>query len=262
VEAVRFSRKGTTMIRNAIWLGVLALALAGGDRAAAQEREVPRKDLVALLSQTVDTQEFTQEQTLKQFLARLQAKVKTKDRELPLWVNAEAFKEEAGDVPDLGDVKVAAPPYPKKMTVAALLRHALAKSGLNASYLVKHGVVEITTLERTRVQYRLNEVVEGKFDSQQLGDVLEELAAQAGVTLAVDPRLGNQMKTLVSANFTTSETALGTALNVLTDMAGLRVVVVDNVLYVTHPLNAQQFPDQVQGGTYTPRAAVNRAAMQ
>lgn len=249
------------MIRTCTMLGVVVLALASGTQAVAQERATPRRELLALLAQVVDTQEFTKEQTLKQFLVRLQAKVKTKDHELPLQVNEEAFKEDNADAPDFQETKVTVPVYPKKMTVAALLRFGLAKLP-NASYVVKHGVIEITTLERTRLQHRLNEVVEGKFEAQPLHEVLEELAAQAGVTLVIDARLGLQTRTPVSANFTTSETALGSALNVLTDTVGLSVVKIDNVLYVTHPVNAQQFPDQLQGGSFSPRQGRLAGAME
>src|SRR5205823_1586823 len=107
------------------------------------------------------------------------AKVKTKDRELPLWVNLKAFKEDAGDAVEVLEIKVAVPPFPKKMTVGALLRQALAQTDLGAAYVVRHGVIEITTPQRATALARLNEAVEGKFESRPLDGVLEELAAQA-----------------------------------------------------------------------------------
>src|SRR6185437_4373035 len=69
-----------------------------------------------------------------------------------------------------------------------------------------------------------------------LEDAVKELAEQAEFNVVFDNRAADKAKTTVSAVF--RNTPLDTALRLLADMADLRAVHLDNVLYVTTKENA------------------------
>src|SRR5205823_1265566 len=62
------------------------------------------------------------------------------------------------------------------------------------------------------------------------------LADQTGVAILVDRRIRDKAETPVTARFNYAK--LETAVLLLTDMADLTYVIVDNVIYVTSPKNA------------------------
>src|SRR5262249_20721081 len=101
-----------------------------------------------------------------------------------------------------------------------------------------------------QARYLFSEVVEGKFEAQPLADILQELAAQTGLHLMVDSRVAWKLQAKASANFTVNETALGTALFVLTDMVDLRVGLMGNVAYITSPANARQCGEWLVNGNF------------
>ena len=63
---------------------------------------------------------------------------------------------------------------------------------------------------------------------------------ETGVSVLLDARAATQGRTAVTAHFR-NETTLLNAVRLLADMAGLRVIVADNALYVTLPANKQLF---------------------
>ena len=73
-------------------------------------------------------------------------------------------------------------------------------------------------------------------EKSPLEDAVRELADLSDFNIVVDPRAGDKVKTPVSARFL--NTPMDTALRLLTDMADLRYVHIDNVLYVTTKENA------------------------
>jgi hypothetical protein len=80
------------------------------------------------------------------------------------------------------------------------------------------------------------QAVQGKFDNQPLREVLAELAAQANVTILVDPRVGKKADKTINATFHDGANVV-TAATLLADMAGLKLVVANRILYVTAPTN-------------------------
>lgn len=239
------------MFRCLIWPCVGVAVLWGTPSVAAQEQVPHRQELVAALAQSLDTSEFAGPLSFKEFLTRLQSRIKIKGRELPLWVDVEAFKEGMEAGADLYDSEIKLPPYLKHMTAAALLGHALSKiPGGNATYYVKNGLIVVTTAEEAQARRLCSEAVEGKFEAQPMGEVLQELAAQTGLHLMVDGRIAWRLKAKISANFSVNETALGTALYLLTDMVELRVAFLGNVAYVTSPANARQIGNWLFSGNF------------
>ncbi len=239
------------MIRRLTWPCVCVAVLLSGATTAAQGKVLHRRELAAALSRVLDSADFSQAMTFKDFLGRLQNRLKVQGCELPVVVDTEAFKDGNQDAPDIADTQVKFPAYPKQMTGAAFLSHALAAIPTgNATYFVKNGVVVVTTLDRAQARQLMSEAVEGKFEAQPLGDILQELAAQTGLHLMVDSRVAWKLRAKASANFTVNQTALGTALFVLTDMVDLRVGLMGNVAYITSPANARQCGEWLANGNF------------
>ena len=69
-------------------------------------------------------------------------------------------------------------------------------------------------------------------------DAVRELAGQTGASIVIDGRASEQAKKPVTAAL--YQAPLRSALRVLADMVELKVVAVDNILYVTTPENADK----------------------
>src|SRR5262249_34722613 len=150
-----------------------------------------------------------------------------------------AFKEENPDGPDPAESGVKFPA--KGLTRAKTLRLVLDQlPTANATYLVRPGYVEITTIDTARPN---RQFVQANFFNQPLEDVLNELREQPVVSIVVDPRFGSKAKSPVTSRFS-AETNLAQAVRLLADMADLKAVQVDNTLYVTSRSNNIVFPEE------------------
>lgn len=76
-----------------------------------------------------------------------------------------------------------------------------------------------------------------QFDRRPIGAALRELAAAQGLNIVLDNRQEKLLEKLVTADF--QQVPLDTIVRLLTDMADLRTVPIDNTLYVTSPDNAR-----------------------
>lgn len=155
-------------------------------------------------------------------------------------INQKAFELE--DLKEVGRTPIAEPgpiPEMKNVRLSRLLRLILrripAPSG--ATYIVRDDHIEITTntvqVAEIWGSYRgpYLPLVNATFDKLSLEDAARELADQAEFTVLVDSRAAEKAKTPVSARLL--NTPLDTAMRLLSDMADLRTVHLDNVLYVT-----------------------------
>jgi hypothetical protein len=75
-----------------------------------------------------------------------------------------------------------------------------------------------------------------KPDQQPLVNVLQDLARSSGMKLVFDPRIGEKAKGMVPSSLPSVPPA--TAVRLLADMAGLRAVPFDKVIYITTRENA------------------------
>jgi hypothetical protein len=102
-----------------------------------------------LLNEMLDTSDFQKQMPLKKVLRLLQDKLWAKyknEGELPIVVDVAAFKVENPDAPDIYDSLVTLAPQPGKISVGAALSLALSKLPTdNATYLVRHDGIEVTT---------------------------------------------------------------------------------------------------------------------
>jgi hypothetical protein len=86
---------------------------------------------------------------------------------------------------------------------------------------------------------RILEIVQADFERRPLIEALQELAEPAAINVVVDPRVGDKGKTPVTATF--NNVCVDTAVELLADMAELKVVQLDRVFYLTTKENAKAF---------------------
>jgi hypothetical protein len=219
---------------------------AAQDRAGGGEMQsAPRSMLLRILDQRFDAKPLRDpgNMPLKEAISILHDLVKATGKELPILVDAEAFKEENPDAfTDPGvlyDTKIQFPPFPREMTVAAALSFMLGKiETRNATYVVMPDHILVTTFTRISPECKLGEKVRGFFETRPLISVLRELSETVGVTIVIDNRAAERAKTTVSATFL-NDLDLAGALRVLTEMADLKVLALDGVVFVTTPAHAE-----------------------
>jgi hypothetical protein len=168
-----------------------------------------------------------------------------KQYDLTFDVNEKAFTEDS--VQDVLKTDITQPgPLPpmKNVRLATVLRKVLSRvpAGSGATWTLRDDRIEITT-----GQAQIAEVwgdypgpylplVWATLDKVPLEDALKDLAEQTDFNVVLDNRAGEKGKTPVTARL--RNTPLDTALRLLSDMADLRSVHLDNVLYVTTKENA------------------------
>jgi type II secretory pathway component HofQ len=132
----------------------------------------------------------------------------------------------------------------KNVRLDTVLRKLLARLPVEsgAVWTLREDRIEITT-HQAQVAEIWGEyngpflpLVWATFDKVPLEDALKELAEQTDFTIVLDNRAGEKGRTPVTARL--RNTPLDTALRLLADMADLRPVHTDNVLYVTTKENA------------------------
>src|SRR5262249_28846341 len=194
-----------------------------------------------LLNETIETKDLQQPLTLKEALGLIQEKVNEKYKEvdaLPILVDDEAFKEANPDAPDIYDTQVKCPPYPRHMSVVTALRVALSKVPTrNATFLLRGGFVEVTTTQEASLNRLLRRKVLVSFERHPLTQVVEALSALTGVSVVLDGRAAEKLKTPITLSLT-NDVTLEAALRLVADMADLKLVVLHDVAYITTPANA------------------------
>jgi hypothetical protein len=216
------------LVRPVVTSVVALLAVA---TASAQERK-PGSATIQLLQEKIDMKDLQQPMTLKDFLGKLIAQFEERKKEFVILVDNNAFREEFADAPDVYDTPIRFPAHPKTMPAASALRIALSQIPTNnATYLVRRGIVEVTTYFRATPGRLLQENIATTFQKLPLEDALEWLAEETGATIVVDQRVKDQIRTPVSASFRNTIT-LETAVRRLAEMAELEAVVEDDILWI------------------------------
>jgi hypothetical protein len=168
--------------------------------------------------------------------------------DLAIDVNEEAFK--AAGMDDVFRFVVAGErPLPKanNVRVERVLRKVLSRLPVQsgATFLVRRGRIEVTTLAAARAEVlgdsdrELPPLVQAAFEKRPLEAALRELGEWTeDLNIVLDGRAADKAKTPVTARFTNAP--IDTAVRLLADMAELKVVRMDNVLYVTSKENADR----------------------
>jgi hypothetical protein len=174
--------------------------------------------------------------------------------ELNFDVNEAAFKLD--QVSDPLKVEIATPTpisEMKNVTLETALRKILARvpSASGAVLMVRRDLVEITTGEAQRLEVwgqgytgpRLP-LVHVSLNKRPLDEALNHLAEQSQFNVVLDRRAGEKATTTVTARF--RNVPLDTAVRLLAEMADLRSVHLDNVLFVTTKAHAASLEKQLE----------------
>jgi RNA polymerase sigma factor (sigma-70 family) len=136
----------------------------------------------------------------------------------------------------------------KRLTLSTALEELLSQIGISGisteslAYRVKDGQIVIgpgsRLLPTEQGGTALRESVQVQSDRLPLEEALRELAEQTGANIVVDVRLKEKSMTPVSASM--QHVPLETAVRLLADMADVKAVALENVLYVTTKENADK----------------------
>jgi RNA polymerase sigma factor (sigma-70 family) len=165
---------------------------------------------------------------------------------VPIIVETDAFKYETmlSGVDSAGDVTAQPVGLTKvsKIPLGTVLRLVLLQVE-DATYVVRPEGIVVTTWRRTQpaawtgAHRRSAPAVSALLEKTPLSEALKDLADQTGINVVLDPRVGD--KGITEMSTTLSNVPLDTAVRLLADMADLKVVAMDNVLYVTSPAKAR-----------------------
>jgi RNA polymerase sigma factor (sigma-70 family) len=209
------------------------------------EKQIEQQPLLNLLDLQIDMKNLIagSPMALREALSYIVEAVKIDvGKELPILIDTEQFKAENPDAFTdanvLYDTKVAFPPFPTRMKVGTALKFIISKiETKNATYAVLPDRILVTTYLKNSPVNKLSEKVRGVFEKRPLAYVLRQLSEMVGTTIVIDNRAGEKAKTEVSATFL-DDTDLAGALRVLTEMADLKVLMLDGTIYVTTPAHA------------------------
>jgi hypothetical protein len=208
-------------------------------RTRGEQDSLRLSEILGLLNAQLDMNGFQQPMKLREALGLLHESAEKMGTKLPVLVDVEAFREDNPDAEDVQDTDIFFPLHPKKMPFASALRVALSQvKTRNATFLVRRGIVEITTVNRANLGRLLQERIFAEFDKRPLGEVFEELSVQTGASVLVDDRQADKLQTLITARFR-NDVTLEDALTIVSDHAGLKIVRFPSALYVTSPDNAR-----------------------
>jgi hypothetical protein len=180
-------------------------------------------------------------------LSHLTDKMREVGKELPFFVDASVFSK---DVQAVNEGQIPPPllkpqSLPPRMSVRAILQMALPQfDGGEATFLIRQRRVEITTKKAAALHNLLQQTVAASFDRQPLEFVLDDLSEITGVSVVLDGRAQDKMRTPITARFR-NDVSLLEALRMVTASAGLKLVelpggpTATRALFVTTPEHAQ-----------------------
>jgi hypothetical protein len=189
-----------------------------------------------LLDETVEMKDFLAPDPgirFKDFLELLYEKFAARGKELAILVDIEAFKEDNpdNDADKIYNEPIKFQPFPKKMKASGVLRLALDRLP-KAAYVIRNGVIVVTTAKRASSAELLKTGVVANFLEESLESCVHHLSEISGATIVIDPRLGEKSWTPVTASFRNS-VPLETAVRLLAECAGLHVELRDHVMFIT-----------------------------
>ena len=111
---------------------------------------------------------------------------------------------------------------------------------------VKIGDHLLITTEEMAMPRILRQPVQIAMRAQPLASILRDLSKQTSATIIVDPRASEQAKATVSVAL--DDVSLETAVRVATEMAGLKMVRIETVIFVTTPSAAASIRSENDSG--------------
>jgi hypothetical protein len=222
-----------------LWLVAFGVTCGVTLTASAQKNSSPRvretEALLRLLDEPVNLKDLKEGASFSSLVEWAQARGK----ELPLFIDVKAFQEESSLALFRGEVP---PPkllgLPRRMRVGDLLQLIVAQLEEESTLVIRKNRVEITTKKSASRDNLLKQTFVASFDQHPLEFVLEDLADITGVTVIVDGRSKEKIRTPVSARFR-NDVPLCDALRMVTESAELKLVILPGGLFVTTPSHAE-----------------------
>jgi hypothetical protein len=166
--------------------------------------------------------------------------------DLSFTINQRAFRDHRTNIEQVF-VAEKTPVLPMKATLGTVLQMVLSQANndvTEVTYVIRGGFVEVTTRVALIAEFYpgrgsdlLPPLVYVSLDKRPLDEALQALARRHDACILLDPRGGDAVRMPVTADLL--NVPLDTAVRLLADMAGLEMVQVDRVLYVTTPENAR-----------------------
>jgi hypothetical protein len=164
---------------------------------------------------------------------------------LKVEVNDRAFQDDGVQEVRKAEIATPNPIAPGTCTLDTVLKKLAARipSTSPPVYVIRRDHVELTTQDALKQEFYPQraendhpQLVVASFKKVALEEALDQLAEAHDVNIVVDARVGEAAKTLIRADL--FNVPLDTAVRLLADMAGLKAVQIDKVVYVTTPANA------------------------
>jgi hypothetical protein len=179
----------------------------------------------------------------------------SKSHRLSFDINEKAFKQE--NLTEVSKTYIAdnKPLPPMKASLRMVLNKLLSRLPVETAYLIRQDHIEITTLQAARSEVGItNEkpfiLAHADFKKLSLDEALTSLSRSTGANIVVDVRVEEKANVKVTARLMNVQ--IDTAVKLLANMAGLAVVRIGNVLYVTSPENARKLEMEQAAGQPTP----------
>lgn len=119
---------------------------------------------------------------------------------------------------------------------------------LGAMYILRSDRIEITTEKAVRAEFGvpahrpLMPLVGGRIGNLPIADALRRLAEQSEYNVVTDPRVADKLKTPATTDL--NNVPIDTAVRLLANIAGVSMVRLDNVFYVTTAENAKHLREE------------------
>ncbi len=169
-------------------------------------------------------------------------------------INEKAFElDPPKDKEHVARTKIADPtPIPPMRTTLSTVLHKILRRvqvDSGATYLIRRDHIEITTEAAVRAELGipanrpLLPLASDTLQGVSIAEALRQLADKTGYNIALDPRVAEKHRAstgIVELN----NVPVDTAVRLLANMAGLNVVQLDNVLYVTTAENAKNLREE------------------
>jgi hypothetical protein len=148
-------------------------------------------------------------------------------------LDPEAFKEDLRE-PDVANKPIKLPRL-VDVNLRIVLREILNR--VQGDFYIKEGILRIAPRNRVVAAVLVRQPIEANFAKRPLSDALRELSFISGVSVVLDARAEESAQLPITADL--HNVPLETALRVLADMADLKPVAMDNLIYVTSKDNAK-----------------------
>jgi hypothetical protein len=234
------------------WLVVLGVFCGVDAKAMAQKNPNPRVRETEALIRLLDEPIVLKDLKEGAWFSSVSEWAQARGKELPIFVDAKSFQEENSQALFRGELP---PPkligLPQRMRVGDLLQLIVAQLDEESTLLIRKSRVEITTRKAASRDNLLRQTFVASFDQHPLEFILEDLADITGVTVIVDGRSKEKIRTPVTARFR-NDVPLRDALRMVTESAELKLVILPGGLFVTTPSHADVLDKNGAGRTPQP----------